>query len=93
MVDKALSLKTEEESWSRKGRCSVLDLRGATRGFMLVLPHRDLISTQVSKLDSTEYKLWVKDFKLPNDKFNAPTSRLLALHHHHHRETTLDRVL
>jgi hypothetical protein len=24
------SLKTEEESWSGKGRCSALDLRGAT---------------------------------------------------------------
>jgi hypothetical protein len=68
------SLKTEEGSWSEKGRCSALDLRGATREFMLVLPHRDLISTQVSRLDSTECKLWVKDFKLPSDKFNAPTS-------------------
>jgi hypothetical protein len=59
---------------------------------VLVLPRRDLISDQVSRLDSTECKLWVKDFKLPSDKFNAPTSRLLALHHHHLRETMLDRV-
>jgi hypothetical protein len=43
-------------------------------------------------LDSTECKLWVKDLKLPSNKFNAPTARLLALHHHHHRETMLDRV-
>jgi hypothetical protein len=76
----------------KKGRCSALDLRGATQEFMLVLPHRDLISTQVSRLDSTECKLWVKDFKLPSDKFDSPTSRLLALHHHHLREIMLDRV-
>jgi hypothetical protein len=30
MVDKTLVLKTEEESWSEKGKCSALDLRGAT---------------------------------------------------------------
>jgi hypothetical protein len=79
-------------SWREKGRCSALDLRGATQEFILVLSRRDLISAQVSRLDNTECKLWDKDFKLPNDKFNAPTSRLLALHHHHLRETTLDRV-
>jgi hypothetical protein len=86
-------LKTEEGHWSEKGRCSALDLMGATREFVLVIPHRDLISAHVSRLDNTEFKLWAKDFKLPNDKFNAPTSKLLALHHHHHRERTLDRVL
>jgi hypothetical protein len=86
-------LKTEEESWSGKGRCSALDLRGATRGFVLVLPHRDLIFAQVSKLDSPECKLWVKDFKLPSDRFNAPTSRLLALHSHHHKEIVMYIIL
>jgi hypothetical protein len=30
MMDKALVLKTKEESWSGKGGCSALDLRGAT---------------------------------------------------------------
>jgi hypothetical protein len=50
------SLKTEEESWSRKGRCSALVLRGATQGFVLVLPLRDVIYTQVSKLDSIKCK-------------------------------------
>jgi hypothetical protein len=38
---------------------------------MFVLPCRDLIAAQVSRLDSTECKLWDKDFKLPSDKFNA----------------------
>jgi hypothetical protein len=85
-------LKTEEGLWREKGRCIALDLRGAIQEFMLVLPHRDLISTQVSRLDSTECKLWVKDFNLPSDKFSAPTSRLLALHRHHLKETMLDRV-
>jgi hypothetical protein len=85
-------LKVEEGSWSEKGRCSVLDLKGATQEFVWVLPRRGLIFAQVSRLDSIECKLWFKDFKLPSDKFNATTSRLLALHHHHLRETTLDRV-
>jgi hypothetical protein len=85
-------MKTEEGSWSGKGRCSKLDLRGATQEFVLVLPCRDLISAQVSRLDITECGLWVKDVKLPSGKFNVPTSRLLALHRHHHRETMLGRV-
>jgi hypothetical protein len=85
-------LKTEEGSWSEKGKYNTLGLRGATQEFVLVLSRRDLIFAQVSRLDNTECKLWVKDFKLPSDKFNAPTSRLLALHRHHLRETTLDKV-
>jgi hypothetical protein len=59
-------LKTEEESWSIKGRCSALDLRGATREFMLVLPHRDLISAQVNRVGIRECKLQAKDFRLHN---------------------------
>jgi hypothetical protein len=82
-------MKIEEESWSRKGRWSTLDLRRATRGSVLVLPCKDLISAQVSRLDSPECKLWVKDFNLPSDRFNAPTSRLLALHSRHHKETAM----
>jgi hypothetical protein len=87
------SLKPEDESWSGKGRCSALDLRGATRGSVLVLPCRDLLSAQVRRLDNPECKLWVKDFKVPDDIFNAPTSRLLALHHHHHKETVMHKIL
>jgi hypothetical protein len=30
-------LKTEEGSWREKGRCSALDLRGATQEFIFVL--------------------------------------------------------
>jgi hypothetical protein len=60
---------------------------------MLVLPHRDLLSTQVSRLVSPECKLWVKDFKLPNDRFNAPTFRLLALYHRNHKEIVMHRIL
>jgi hypothetical protein len=92
-VGKALVLENEEESWSGKGRFDALDLRGATRGFVLVLPRRDLISAQVSRLDSAECKLWVKDIKLPSNRFNAPTSRLLALDHRHHKETVLHKIL
>jgi hypothetical protein len=86
-------LKTEEESWSRKGRCNALDLRGATRGYVLVLPRRDLISAQVSRLDSLECKLWVEDFKHPSGRFNALTSRLLALHSRHRKETGMHIIL
>jgi hypothetical protein len=60
---------------------------------MLVLPHRDLISTQVSRSYNPECKLWVKDFKLPSNRFNAPTSRLLALHNSHRKETGMHRIL
>jgi hypothetical protein len=60
---------------------------------MLVLPRRDLISAQVSRLDSPKFQLWVKDFKLPSGRFHAPTSRLLALHSRHHKETGMHRIL
>jgi hypothetical protein len=60
---------------------------------VLVLAHRDLISAQVSRLDSPECKLWVKDFKLPIDSFNAQTSRLLALHSRHRKEIGMHRIL
>ncbi len=59
----------------------------------MVLPYRDLISAQVSRLDNTECKLWVKDFRHLNDRFNAPTSSLLVLHRHHHRGATMRKTL
>jgi hypothetical protein len=86
-------LKTEEESWSGKGRCSALDLRGATRGFVLVLPHRDLISAHVSRLDSPECKLWVKDSRLRNVRFNTLVFSLLSLHRCHHKEIVMHKIL
>jgi hypothetical protein len=60
---------------------------------VLVLAHRDLIFAQVSRSDSPECKLWVKDFKLPSDIFNAPTSRPLALHSRHRKEIGMHRIL
>jgi hypothetical protein len=86
-------LKSEEESWSVKGRCSALDLRGATREFVLVLPRMDLTSAQVSRLDSAECKLCFKDFRLRSVRFNALVFSLLALHHHHHKGTVMHRIL
>jgi hypothetical protein len=86
-------LKTEEKLWSGKGICSALELKGATRGFVTVLPNRDLFFTLASQVDSSECKLWVKDLKLSSDRFNAPTSRLLALHNHHRKGTTMHRIL
>jgi hypothetical protein len=60
---------------------------------VLVLPRKDLISTQVSRLDSPECKLWVKDFKLPSGRYNSPTSRILALHSRHHKEIGMHKML
>jgi hypothetical protein len=45
------------------------------------------------QLGSPECKLWVKDFILLNVRFNAPTSRLLALHSRHHKEIVMHRTL
>jgi hypothetical protein len=44
-------------------------------------------------LDSPECKLWVKDFRLCNDRFNTPIFSLLALHHHHHKGTVMHIIL
>jgi hypothetical protein len=60
---------------------------------VLVLPRRDIISTQVSRLDSLECKLWVKDARLRNVGFNALIFSLLALHRHHHKETVMHKIL
>jgi hypothetical protein len=87
------SLKTKEESWSIKGRCSALDLRGATREFVLVLSRRNLTSAQVSRLDSLECKLWVKDFRLHIVRFNTLVFNLLTLHRHHCKGTVMHRIL
>jgi hypothetical protein len=86
-------LKIEEELWNERERCSALDHKEVTLDFVLVHHHKDLFSDLVSRVDSRECKLQVKDFRLHNDKFSATTSSLLALQHHHLRETTLDGVL
>jgi hypothetical protein len=85
-------LKTEEELWHERERCSALDHKEATLDSVLVHHHKDLFSDLVSRVDSRECKLQVKDFRLRNGRFNATTFSLLTLHHHHFRETTLDRV-
>jgi hypothetical protein len=85
-------LKTEEELWNERERCSALDHKEATLDFVLVHHHKDLFPDLVSRVDNQECKLQVKDFRLRNGRFNATTSSLLALHRHHLRETMLDRV-
>jgi hypothetical protein len=60
---------------------------------VLVLPRRDIISAQVSILDNLEWKLWVKDSRLRNIRFNALVFSLLALHHRHHKEIVMNKIL
>jgi hypothetical protein len=38
-------LKTEEELWNERERCSALDLKEATLDFMLVHHHKDLFES------------------------------------------------
>jgi hypothetical protein len=64
-------LKTEEELWNERERCSALDRKEATLYSVFVHHHKDLFSDLVSRLDSQECKLQVKDFKLLSDKFSA----------------------
>jgi hypothetical protein len=52
---------------------------------VLVHHHKDLFFDLLSRVDSQECKLQVKDFKLLSDRFSAPTSNLLALHCRHQR--------
>jgi hypothetical protein len=82
-------MKTEEESWRAKGRCSALELKEA-RGSVSVHHLKDQSSILVN---SKGRKLWRRDSRLLSIIFNAPTSRLLALHHHHHEETTMHIIL
>jgi hypothetical protein len=86
-------LKTKEESWSEKERCSALDRKEATLDSMLVHHHKDLFFDLVSRVDSPECKLQVRDFKLLSDRFSAPTSNLLTLHRRHLKGTTMHRIL
>jgi hypothetical protein len=93
MVDKTLVLETEEELWNERERYSTLDRKEATLDSVLVHLLKDLFSDLVSRVDSQECKLQVKDFKLLSDRFSAPTSNLLALHHRHHRGTIMQKIL
>jgi hypothetical protein len=86
-------LKTEEKLWNERERCSALDHKGATLDSVLVHHHKDLFSNLLSRVDNRECKLQVRDFKLLNDRFSAPTSNLLALHRRHLKGTTMHRIL
>jgi hypothetical protein len=86
-------LKTEEELWNERERCSALDRKEATLYSVLVHHHKDLFSELVSRLDNQECKLQVNDFNLLSDRFSAPTSNLLALHRCHHRGTIMRKIL
>jgi hypothetical protein len=86
-------LKIEEELWNERERCSTLDHKKATLDSILVRHHKDLFSNLVSRVDSPECKLQVRDFKLLSDRFSAPTSNLLALHRRHLKGTTMHRIV
>jgi hypothetical protein len=86
-------LKTKEELWNERERCSTLDRKEATLDSVLVHHHKDLFSDLVSRVDSQECKLQVKDFKLLSDRFSAPTSNLLTLHRHHRIGTIMHKIL
>jgi hypothetical protein len=83
-------LKTEEELWNERERCSALELKEATRGSMMVLLLKDLSSILVSRKGC---KLQRRDFKLLIDRFSTPTFSLLALHRRHHKRTTMHKML
>jgi hypothetical protein len=86
-------LKTEKELWNERERYIALDHNGVTLDSVLVHHHKDMFSNLVSRVDSQECKLQVRDFKLHNDRFSAPTSNLLALHCRHLKETKMHRIL
>jgi hypothetical protein len=86
-------LRTEEELWNERERCSALDHKEAILDSMLVDHHEDMCSILCSKVDNQECKLQVKNFKLLNDRFNAPTSNLLDLHRRRHRGTIMHKTL
>jgi hypothetical protein len=86
-------LKTEEELWNERERCSALDHKEATLDSVLVHHHTDLFSYVVSRVDNPECKLQVRDFNLLSNRFIAPTSNLLALLYRHLKGTAMHRIL
>jgi hypothetical protein len=86
-------LKTEEELWNERERCSTLDHKEATLDSVLVHHHKALCSILGCRVDSQECNLQDKDFKLLNDRFSGPTSNLLALHCRHRRLTIMHKIL
>jgi hypothetical protein len=51
------------------------------------------MSTQVSRLDSPECKLWIKDSRLRSVKFNTLVFNFLALHYRRHKEIVMHIIL
>jgi hypothetical protein len=86
-------LKTEENLWNERERCSALDHKEATLDSVLVHHHNDLCSVLGSRVDSQECKMQVKDFKFLSDRFSAPTSNLLTLYCCHRRGTIMHKIL
>jgi hypothetical protein len=86
-------LKIEEELWNERERCNAPDRKEATLDSVLVHHHKDLFSDLVSRVDSPECKLQVRDFKLLNDIFSAPTSNLFALHRCHLKGIAMHIIL
>jgi hypothetical protein len=86
-------LKTKEELWNERERCSALDRKEATLDSVLVHHHNYLFFDLVSRADSPECKLQVRDFKLQSDRFSTPTSNLLALHCRHLKGIAMHRIL
>jgi hypothetical protein len=86
-------MKTEEELWNERERCSALDHKEAILDSVLVHHHKDPCSVLGSRVDSQECKLQVKNFKLLSDRFSAPTSNLLALHRRHRSGTIMHKIL
>jgi hypothetical protein len=85
-------LKTKEELWNERERCSALDHKESTLDSVLVHHHKDLFSDLGNKVDSQECKLQVKDFKLLSDRFSTPISNLPTLHRHHRRGIIMHKI-
>jgi hypothetical protein len=89
MVDKAPVLENERGIMERKRKMLCIELKEA-RGSVRVHHLKDLSSILVS---SKGCKLQCRDSRLLSIRFNAPTSRLLALHCRHRKETTMHKIL
>jgi hypothetical protein len=50
-------MKTQEELWNERERCSALNCKEATLDSVLVHHHKDLFSDLVGRVDSQECKL------------------------------------
>jgi hypothetical protein len=77
--------------WKRKMQCTTA--QGSHKRLCDGSSSKNLFFALVRQVDSPECKLWVSDFKLPSDRFNTSTSRLLALHRCHRKGTTMHIIL